>query len=79
MQGKGVSMSLNKIVTAMLLAFVGMMFVINIAPEIETQVSSANITNTFVSAMVDMGAWLLPIGGIIGVFYGIFRLFKGRT
>lgn len=71
-------MSLRKLVVSLLLAFVGLMFIINVTPEIESQISSANITNGFVSSMVDMGEWLLPIGGIIGVFYGIFRLFESR-
>lgn len=70
-------MSLRKIVVALLLAFVGLMFVVNITPEIEGNVSSANITSSFVSSMVDMAKWLIPIGGIIGLFYGIFRLFEG--
>lgn len=70
-------MSLKKVVVAILLAFVGMMFLINVTPQIESSVSSANITNTFTSSMVNMAAWLLPVGGIVGVFYGIFRLFSG--
>lgn len=62
------------------------MFLIYITPEIQSAVSVATdnetgtITNTFVVAMLNMGAWLLPVGGIIGIFYGIFRLFtSGRS
>lgn len=71
-------MSLRKLVVGILLGFVGLMFIIYVTPEIEAEVSSANISNSFVSAMVDMAEWLLPIGGIVGVFYGVFRLFEGQ-
>lgn len=70
-------MSLKKVVTAILLAFIGVIFIIQMTPQIESNVSSANITNSFTSAIVDMAAWLLPVGGLIGVFYGVFRLFGG--
>lgn len=69
-------MSLKRIVVAILLAFVGIMFVINVTPEIESSVTSANITNSFTSNMVDMAKWLIPIGAIVGIFYGVFRLFR---
>lgn len=70
-------MSLKKIVVALLLGYVGFMFIIKFTPTIEQDVSSANITNTLTSGMVDMGAWLLPVGAIVGIFYGIFKLFGG--
>jgi lipopolysaccharide export LptBFGC system permease protein LptF len=75
-------MSLNKLVTAIMLAFVGLMFIVNITPEITATIEAAvapgtgTITNTFVVAMLTMAEWLMPVGALIGVFYGIFRLMK---
>lgn len=68
--------SLKRIVVAILLAFIGFIFVINFVPMIE-DVSTANITNPLTRTIADMGIWVLPVGGIIGVFYGVFRLFGG--
>lgn len=67
-------MSLKRVVVAILLAFVGFMFIVGVTPQIES-VSTANITNPITSMLANMAIWLLPVGGIIGVFYGIFRLF----
>lgn len=67
-------MSLKRIVVAMLLAFIGFMFMINFIPMIEN-VSTANITNPLTKTIADMGIWILPVGGIIGIFYGVFKLF----
>lgn len=73
-----VGASLSKIVVSMLLGFVGLMFLMYFIPELEDGISSANVTNSFVAALMDMGIWLLPIGGIIGIFYGVFRLFRSN-
>lgn len=71
-------MSLKKLVTSILLAFVGVMFIVNVTPMIESQVNSANITNALTKALIDMAAWVLPVGGIIATFYGVFKLFQGK-
>lgn len=72
-------MSLGKLATGVMVAFVGMLFIVNVTPTIESSVVSANVTNAFVSSMIDMAAWLLPIGGIMGIFYGIFHMFTGSN
>ena len=69
---------MRRVLVMLLLAFVGLMFVINITPEIETAVASENITNAFTTALVDMSAWVLPVGAMVALFYGIFKLLKGR-
>ena len=71
-------MNLNKVIVSLLMAFVGVMFVINITPEIETAISGASITNAFTSALVDMAEWVIPVGAIVAIFYGVFKLFGGR-
>lgn len=68
--------SLKRVVVAILLAFVGFIFIIKFVPTIES-VSTANITNDFTKTIADIGIWLLPVGGLIGVFYGVFKLFGG--
>lgn len=72
-------MSLNKLVTTILLAFVGIMFLLYVSPEITTQIEtqSANMTG-MVKPFFSMAIWLLPVGGMIGIFYGIFRMFKSK-
>lgn len=69
-------MNLKKLITSILLAYIGLMFVFNITPEIQAGIDSANLTG-FVLVMATMAGWLLPTGAIIGIFYGIFKLFSG--
>ena len=71
-------MSLKKIVTSMLLAFVGLLFVMEIGPIIETGITGYAGTNTFVIAILGMAEWLIPVGALVGIFYGVFRLMGGK-
>lgn len=72
-------MALKKVVVSLLLAFVGIIFVLQITPQIENGIVTTNITNTFTIAMLNMAKWLLPVGAIIGIFYGVFRMFGGSS
>lgn len=76
LQGQ-LGMSLQKVIVAILVAFIGVIFIVNITPTMETTITTANITNTFTSSMIDMFKWLIPVGGLVGIAYGIFRLFGG--
>lgn len=69
-------MSLKKLISTLLLAYIGLIFIIEIAPEISTAVASSNSTG-FTLVMMNLAAWLLPVGGLIGIFYGVFKLFGG--
>lgn len=71
------SISLSKLVTTLLLAFVGLMFVIEVGPQIETAVLGYTGTNAFVEAILGMASWILPVGALVGIFYGIFRMMGG--
>lgn len=71
-------MSLKKIVTSLLLAFVGIMFVMEIGPIIETGIGGYAGSNTFVIAILDIAEWLVPVGALVGIFYGVFRLMGGK-
>jgi hypothetical protein len=70
-------MSFKKLVVGILLAFVGVMFIVYVTPEIESGIDTANITNGLVVALLNMAAWIIPVGGIVGCFYGVFKLFGG--
>jgi hypothetical protein len=69
-------MSFRKLVVGILLAFVGIMFIVYVTPQIENGIDTANITNGLVIALLNMSAWLIPVGGIVGCFYGVFKLFS---
>lgn len=72
---KGASM--KKIVVTILLAYIGFMFIIKFVPQIEG-VDTDNITNDMTKWAADLGIWVLPVGGLIGLFYGVFKLFEGK-
>lgn len=72
------AVNIQVVMSSLIIAFVALLFVINVTPTIETEITSANITNTFTSSMIDMASWLLPVGGIVAVFYGIFTMFRNR-
>jgi len=71
--------NVSRIITVVMLAFVGLMLIIYITPEIETAITAAStdITNTFVIAMLGIAEWLIPIAAIMALFFGLFKLFKG--
>jgi hypothetical protein len=70
-------MSFKKLVVGILLAFVGVMFIVYVTPQIEEGIDTANITNGLVVALLNMASWLIPVGGIVACFYGVFKLFSG--
>jgi len=71
-------MNIGRIVSVVMLAFVGLMLIIYITPEIEGAITGATgITNTFVIAMLGIAEWLIPIAAIMALFFGLFKLFKG--
>lgn len=72
-------MSFRKLVVGILLAFVGIMFIVYVTPQIEAGIDTANISNGLVVALLNMAGWLIPVGGIVGCFYGVFKLFSASN
>jgi hypothetical protein len=70
--------SLKKLITTILLVFVGFQFLIYFTPTIESS-STSNITNPLVVMFFTMAKWLIPVGGLIGLFFAIFKLFGGGS
>jgi hypothetical protein len=62
----------------MVVAFVGLLFVMQIAPEIETAIAATTITNTITLSILDIAEWVVPIGAIVGVLFMVFRQFQSR-
>lgn len=73
------AIALTALLSSLIIAFIALIFIVQFTPMVETDVSSANITNNFTSSMIDMAVWILPVGGIVAVFYGIFSMFRGRN
>ena len=70
-------MSLIKnVMVGIILLYVAIMFIVTMTPTLETDISSANITNPMTSTMVDMSEWIVPVLAIVGVFIGAFALFR---
>lgn len=69
--------SITAVLGAVLVLFIGILFVVNLTPEIETQITSANITNTMTKSLVDMSEWVLPVGAIGALIFGAVMLLKG--
>lgn len=70
---------ITAILGAVVVLFVGMLFIVNLTPEIETQITSANITNTMTKSLVDMSEWAIPVGGIGALIFGAILLLRGQT
>jgi len=74
-----VSSLLRGVVTGIVLIFVAIMFIVGITPEFESSVSSANITNSTTSTLIDMSEWIIPVLATVGVILGSFAIFKLRS
>lgn len=72
-------MKVDRIITGVILAFVVIMFLLQMVPELETEIGATTITNTFVLAMLDMMIWILPVAAIVAVIVLLFRLVKSRS
>lgn len=61
--------------------YVALIFIVQMTPTLETDVSSANITNPMTSTLIDMSVWVVPVLAIVGIFiagFAFFKLGKGR-
>lgn len=60
--------------------YIAIMFIINMTPQMESDITSANISNSLTSSLVDMSEWIIPVLAIVGVIiagFGFFRM-RGR-
>lgn len=55
-----------------------LMFIVQVTPTLEENVTSANITNATTSMLVDMSVWVVPVLAIVGVIMAGFAMFKLR-
>lgn len=70
-------MSLIKgIFLGIIVIYISLMFIINMTPTLETDVSSANITNPMTSTLIDMSVWIVPVLAIVGIIAAGFGYFK---
>lgn len=78
--GKQMGMiSFGAVLSMAILAYIVMLFIVNFTPQMEADVSSANISNPFTASMVDMSVWLVPVILIALVFIGLSRRIKGGS
>jgi hypothetical protein len=71
-------MNPGRILSVMVVAFVGLLFIMQITPEIETEIAATTITNTITLSILDLAEWVVPIGAIVGVLLMVFRQFQSR-
>lgn len=58
--------------------YIAIMFIVQMTPTMESDISSANITNPMTSSLVDMSEWIIPVLAIVGVIIAGFAAFKLR-
>lgn len=77
------SVPLGKMIEYLFLGYVGLMFILAIAPSIESAVSGTTITNTVTLHFLDIVVWVFPVIGIVililaGVRYISMGTGRGR-
>ena len=77
-RGLAMTTLLVSILVFIFIAFIGGLFLIAMAPQMETAMSTANITNTTTSTVLGFLPWAIPtLGGIALLVGGIIVIFKG--
>lgn len=61
-----------------IVVFIALMFIVEIVPQMEENISSANITNPMTSTLIDMSVWVVPVLAIVGIIIATFAFFKLR-
>lgn len=69
--------SIKALIGGILLLYVGAVFIIQFTPTIETDVTSANITQPITMRIVNILVWALPVGALVGVLFGAFKFLGG--
>jgi len=68
----------QSVMVGIVVLYVAIMFIVSMTPQLETDISSANITNPMTSGMIDMSVWIIPVLAIVGCFMAAFALFRLR-
>jgi len=55
------------IFTFSIMGLIGLMFIMEFVPELETAATGFTSTSTIVAAMVDMSVWIIPIVAIVSI------------
>lgn len=69
---------LKAVFSGIIIIFIAIMFIVQITPTMESNISSANISNETTSMLVDMSEWVVPTLALVGIILGGFAFFKGR-
>lgn len=69
---------LKGVLTGIIVIFIAILFIVQFTPTMESNISSANITNTTTSMLVDLSKWVVPTLAILGVILGGFSFFRSR-
>ena len=72
-------MNIGKLMTAGILAFALLMFVISFGPEVEAAVASYTGSNAFVTAFLSIMVWAIPVALLIGVLVKVFKTATGGS
>jgi len=67
----------GKVMKVLILAFIGLMFVLTITPLIEAEITATTITNTTVLAILAIIEWVIPVAALVGIIYVAFKMFTG--
>lgn len=70
---------LKAVFSGIIIIFIAIMFVVQITPTMESSISSANITNTTTSMLVDLTEWVIPVLALVGLILGGFAFFRSRN
>lgn len=66
-------MNLGKVVSGLLVSFIGIMFILGFVPVLEAEIVTTEITNSFVATMLDMSVWIVPAVAVIGIILYVVR------
>lgn len=70
-------MNIGRLFEYLILALVGLMFIIEFAPELETAITGFTGTNTFVIALLGISEWVVPVSGIAAIVVWGTRMIGG--
>lgn len=71
------AIDLTSIFSAGVLSFAAVMFIIELAPELENGIAGYAGTNTFIIAFLGIAEWAVPVGMLVAVVVGVFKHMEG--
>lgn len=67
---------LRGVFIAVIIIFIALLFMVQMIPQYEANVSSSNISNSTTSLMVDLSVWVVPVIIVIGIILSAFALLR---